>query len=130
VASLLKSIDVKCFILFKSISWKIIFMALPKCMEGNMSLPLIGSPMFIISGPELVIAQCKAGITGAFPSLNARPIEQLDQWLSQITQELAAYKKANPGRQVAPFAVNSLRRQGSHAKDHDGRACARPSAKQ
>lgn len=83
-------------------------MALPKCMEGNMSLPLIGSPLFIISGPELVIAQCKAGITGAFPSLNARPIEQLDEWLTQITQELDAYKKKNPDKKVAPYAVNLI----------------------
>jgi nitronate monooxygenase len=77
-------------------------------MQGNLSLPLIGSPLFIISGPELVIAQCKAGITGAFPSLNARPIEQLDEWLTQITEELAAYKKQNPNKKVAPFAVNLI----------------------
>jgi len=83
-------------------------MALPKCMQGNLSLPLIGSPLFIISGPELVIAQCKAGITGSFPSLNARPIEQLDQWLTQISSELASYKAANPDKKVAPFAVNLI----------------------
>ena len=100
-------------------------MALPKCMEGNMSLPLIGSPMFIISGPELVIAQCKAGITGAFPSLNARPIEQLDQWLSQITQELAAYKKANPGRQVAPFAVNLIVHHSNPRLNEDIELCVK-----
>ncbi len=83
-------------------------MALPACMQGNMSLPLIGSPLFIISGPELVIAQCKAGITGSFPSLNARPIEQLDEWLTQINSELEAYKKSNPSKKVAPYAVNLI----------------------
>src|SRR6185503_6989875 len=65
---------------------------------ANLRLPVIASPMFIVSGPELVIAQCKAGIVGSFPSLNARPIAQLDEWLHRITEELAAHNRANPER--------------------------------
>ncbi len=100
-------------------------MALPKCMEGNMSLPLIGSPLFIISGPELVIAQCKAGITGAFPSLNARPIEQLDEWLTQINTELDAYKKENPDKKVAPYAVNLIVHHSNGRLDEDIDLCVK-----
>ena len=73
-----------------------------------MSLPVIGAPLFIISNPRLVIAQCKNGVIGAFPALNARPEPVLDDWLLQITSELAAFKKANPGAEVAPFAVNQI----------------------
>lgn len=74
----------------------------------RLRLPLIGSPLFIVSGPELVIAQCKAGIIGSFPALNARPQSLLDEWLHQITEELAAYNRANPDRPAAPFAVNQI----------------------
>ena len=74
----------------------------------RLRLPLIGSPMFILSGPELVIAQCKAGIVGSFPALNARPQSQLDEWLHQITEELAAHNRDNPDRPAAPFAVNQI----------------------
>jgi nitronate monooxygenase len=73
-----------------------------------MSLPVIGAPLFIISNPQLVLAQCKNGVIGAFPALNARPELVLDAWLSQITSELAALRKANPGAEVAPFAVNQI----------------------
>ena len=74
----------------------------------RLRLPLIGSPLFIVSGPELVIAQCKAGIIGSFPALNARPQSQLDEWLHQITEELAAHNRANPDRPAAPFAVKQI----------------------
>jgi len=100
-------------------------MALPKCMEGNMALPLIGSPLFLISGPELVIAQCKAGITGSFPSLNARPIEQLDEWLSQINTELAAYKSENPDKKVAPYAVNLIVHHSNPRLEEDIELCVK-----
>jgi len=73
-----------------------------------MSLPVIGAPLFIISNPQLVLAQCKNGVIGTFPALNARPEPVLDAWLSQITSELAAFRKANPGAEVAPFAVNQI----------------------
>jgi len=82
-------------------------MALPKILQ-NLRLPVIGSPMFIVSGPELVIAQCKAGIVGSFPALNARPQPVLDEWLDRITTELAEYSEKNPDRPAAPFAVNQI----------------------
>jgi nitronate monooxygenase len=83
-------------------------MTMPSVLEGRLSLPVIASPMFIVSGPELVIAQCKEGIVGSFPALNARPIEQLDEWLYKIKAELADYAEANPTKKVAPFAVNQI----------------------
>lgn len=83
-------------------------MALPALLEGKLRLPLIGAPMFIVSGPELVAAQCKAGIVGSFPALNARPQEKLVDWIRQIKADLAAYEKQNPGEPVAPFAVNQI----------------------
>jgi hypothetical protein len=73
-------------------------MAIPASLANQLSLPVIGSPLFIISNPDLVIAQCKAGVVGSFPSLNARPIEQLDEWLTRINEELAAARRANPAR--------------------------------
>jgi nitronate monooxygenase len=82
-------------------------MAWPDKMQP-MSLPVIGAPLFIISNPKLVIAQCKNGVIGAFPALNARPQPMLDDWLSQIKTELAEFRKANPGAEVAPFAVNQI----------------------
>ncbi|OYU89599.1 MAG: nitronate monooxygenase [Bradyrhizobiaceae bacterium PARB1] len=83
-------------------------MSLPKVLQGTLELPVLGSPLFIVSGPELVIAQCKAGIVGSFPALNARPVEVLDQWLTRIQDELGEYQAQNPGRKVAPFAVNQI----------------------
>src|SRR5579863_3542529 len=83
-------------------------MALPKSLQGKLRLPAIGSPMFIVSGPALVIAQCKAGIIGAFPALNARPASLLDEWLHEITETLAAHDRAHPEAPAAPFAVNQI----------------------
>jgi len=81
---------------------------LPKSLQGKLRLPVIGSPLFIISCPALVIAQCKAGIVGAFPALNARPASQLDEWLHEITEALAAHDRAHPEAPAAPFAVNQI----------------------
>ncbi|MCO5135504.1 MAG: nitronate monooxygenase family protein [Phyllobacteriaceae bacterium] len=81
---------------------------LPPILKDDLALPVVGAPLFIISHPALVLAQCKAGIVGSFPSLNARPIEQLDEWLAQITEELASHKEKNPGSKTAPFAVNLI----------------------
>ncbi len=83
-------------------------MALPPLLRDSLRLPVIGAPMFIVSGPELVLAQCKAGIVGSFPALNARPQEMLDEWLTRIERELAEYKAAHPDAKVAPFAVNQI----------------------
>lgn len=83
-------------------------MALPAILKDNLSVPVVGAPLFIISHPDLVIAQCKSGIVGSFPALNARPQAQLDEWLAQITEELESYKAANPDKIVAPYAVNQI----------------------
>ena len=83
-------------------------MALPQSLEGKLRIPLIGAPMFIVSGPELVIAQCQAGIVGSFPALNARPQSALSEWLKQIQDELGEYQEANPDEPVAPYAVNQI----------------------
>ena len=83
-------------------------MPLPACLEGSLRIPVIGAPMFIVSGPELVIEQCKAGIVGSFPALNARPQEMLDEWLTRIKAELAEHAEANPDEPVAPYAVNQI----------------------
>lgn len=92
-------------------------------LKKRMRLPLIGAPQFIVSGPELVIAQCKAGIVGSFPALNARPKEQVDEWLHQITEELAAYDRANPDRPSAPFAVNQIVHKSNDRLEHDVEVC-------
>jgi nitronate monooxygenase len=83
-------------------------MPLPKILQNNLSIPVIGAPLFLVSGPELVIAQCKAGIVGSFPALNARPQHILDEWLIRIKEELAAAKVENPERPIAPYAVNQI----------------------
>ena len=83
-------------------------MALPPVLRDRLRLPVIGSPLFIISGPDLVIAQCKAGIVGSFPALNARPVSLLDEWLHRITEELAAWDRDHPETPSAPFAVNHI----------------------
>ena len=83
-------------------------MAIHKHIKENISMPVIGAPLFLVSGPDLVIAQCKAGIVGSFPALNARPQHVLDEWLTRIKTELAEYKEANPDAKVAPFAVNQI----------------------
>lgn len=89
----------------------------------RLRLPLIGSPLFIVSGPELVIAQCKAGIIGSFPALNARPQAQLDEWLHQITEELTAHNRAHPDRPAAPFAVNQIIHKTNDRVDADMATC-------
>ena len=83
-------------------------MALPESLAGKLRVPLIGAPMFIVSGPELVIAQCKAGIVGSFPALNARPQSELTEWIKRIKDELGQYAADNPDEPVAPFAVNQI----------------------
>ncbi len=83
-------------------------MSLPKVLQNSLRVPVVGAPLFLVSGPELVLAQCKAGIVGAFPALNARPSEVLDEWLTRINGELAEYKAANPDKKVAPYAVNQI----------------------
>ena len=90
---------------------------------AQLALPVIGSPLFIASNPDLVIAQCKAGIIGAFPALNARPEAALGEWLTRIKSELAAYKAANPGAKVAPYAVNQIVHQSNNRLEHDIRVC-------
>lgn len=83
-------------------------MPIPSHIKDNLSMPVIGSPLFLVSGPELVIAQCKAGIIGSFPALNARPQHVLEEWIIRIKTELAEYQEQNPDAKVAPFAVNQI----------------------
>ena len=99
-------------------------MALPAIFD-NLRLPVIGSPLFIVSGPELVIAQCKAGVVGSFPALNARPASQLDEWLHQITEELAAHNRDNPERPAAPYAVNQIVHKSNNRLQEDIAICAK-----
>ncbi len=98
-------------------------MSMPALFKGRLSLPVIGSPLFIISGPDLVIAQCKAGIVGSFPALNARPASQLDEWLHRIREELAAYDRAHPERPSAPFAVNQIVHKSNNRLEQDLALC-------
>lgn len=98
-------------------------MSMPALFKGRLSLPVIGSPLFIISGPDLVIAQCKAGIVGSFPALNARPASQLDEWLHRIREELAAHDRAHPERPSAPFAVNQIVHKSNNRLEQDLALC-------
>ena len=91
----------------------------------RLRLPVIGSPLFIVSGPELVIAQCKAGIVGSFPALNARPSGMLDEWLHRITEELAAHNRDNPDRPAAPYAVNQIVHKTNNRLEEDMEVCAK-----
>lgn len=100
-------------------------MALPAALADRLALPVIGSPMFIVSGPELVIGQCLNGIVGSFPALNARPAEQLDLWLTRIRSELAAASAAEPGRTIAPFAVNQIVHASNDRLMQDMECCVR-----
>ena len=100
-------------------------MAIPTIMQDRLSVPVVGAPLFIISNPDLVLAQCKAGVVGSFPSLNARPIEQLDEWLAQITEELASYAEKNPDKKVAPFAVNQIVHQSNNRLQQDLTLCVK-----
>ena len=92
---------------------------------NNLPLPIIGSPLFIISNPKLVIAQCIAGVVGAMPALNARPAEQLEEWLIEITEALAAYNKANPDKPAAPFAINQIVHKSNDRLAHDMAMCVK-----
>lgn len=100
-------------------------MALPDFLRDNLSVPVVGAPLFIISHPDLVLAQCKAGVVGSFPALNARPEAQLDEWLAQITEELASFKEANPDKKVAPFAVNQIVHTSNNRLEHDLQMCVK-----
>ena len=99
-------------------------MALPPVLQG-VPFPVIGSPLFIISNPQLVIAQCKAGIVGSMPSLNARPAEQLDDWLAEITETLAAWDAAHPDQKSAPYAINQIVHKTNDRLEHDMQVCAK-----
>jgi nitronate monooxygenase len=97
---------------------------LPKVLQ-NLKLPIIGSPLFIISTPKLVIAQCKAGVIGSMPALNARPAAQLDDWLAEITEALAAHDRDHPDRPAAPFAINQIVHKSNDRLEHDLAVCAK-----
>ena len=100
-------------------------MSLPAAFRDRLSLPVIGSPLFIASTPDLVIEQCKAGIIGSFPALNARPAPVLDEWLTRIRTELETYAAANPGARVAPYAVNQIAHASNDRLQHDMEVCVR-----
>ncbi len=100
-------------------------MALPAILRDKLRLPVIGSPLFIISHPALTLAQCKAGVVGAFPALNARPESQLDEWLAEITEELARHDAAHPERPAAPFAVNQIVHMSNKRLEHDLSLCVK-----
>ena len=100
-------------------------MALPPILKDTLRLPAIASPLFIISHPKLTLAQCKAGIVGSFPALNARPESQLDEWLAEITEELAAYNAANPDSPAAPYAVNQIVHTSNKRLEHDLMLCVK-----
>jgi len=99
-------------------------MALPPLLQG-LALPVIGAPLFIVSHPALVIAQCKAGIVGSVPALNARPAAQLDDWLAEITEALAAHDRAHPDAPAAPFAINQIVHRSNARLEEDMAVCAR-----
>ncbi len=100
-------------------------MPLPEVLRDRLSLPAIGAPLFIISNPKLVVAQCTTGIVGAFPSLNARPAERLEAWLEEITAALAAWDKAHPAQKSAPFAVNLIVHRSNTRLEHDLALCTK-----
>ncbi len=99
-------------------------MSLPPVLS-RLALPVIGSPLFIISNPKLVIAQCTAGVVGSMPALNARPAAQLDEWLAEITEALAAHDRAHPERPAAPFAINQIVHKSNDRLEHDMQVCAK-----
>ena len=100
-------------------------MALPDSLKDKLRIPVIASPLFIISHPQLVLAQCKAGIVGAFPALNARPHSQLDEWLAEITETLAAHDRANPECKAAPYAVNQIVHKSNTRLEQDLALCVK-----
>jgi nitronate monooxygenase len=97
---------------------------LPQTLR-QLKFPVIASPLFIISNPKLVIEQCKAGVIGSMPALNARPASQLDEWLAEITETLAAYNRANPDHPAAPFAINQIVHKSNDRLDHDMEMCVK-----
>ena len=99
-------------------------MSLPSALQ-QLRVPVIGAPLFIVSNPKLVIAQCTSGIVGSFPALNARPAELLDEWLHEITEALAAWNRAHPERPAAPYAVNQIVHRSNDRLDHDMAVCAK-----
>jgi nitronate monooxygenase len=99
-------------------------MSLPPVLS-RLALPVVGAPLFIVSNPKLVIAQCTSGIVGSMPALNARPASQLEEWLAEITETLAAWDRAHPDRPAAPFAINQIVHKSNDRLDHDMQACAR-----
>lgn len=103
-------------------------MPIPAALENKLSLPVIGAPLFIISHPPLTIAQCMAGVVGSFPALNARPKEQLDDWLAEITETLAAARAKEPTRRIAPYAVNQIVHASNDRLDHDMNMCEKHKA--
>src|SRR6266436_3451987 len=100
-------------------------MPLPASLQGRLELPVVGAPLFIVSGPELVIAQCKAGIVGSFPALNARPVEKLGEWLTRIENELGEFSARHPERKVAPYAVNQICHASNDRLMQDMETCVR-----
>ncbi len=100
-------------------------MALPSILTENLRIPVVASPLFIISHPTLTLAQCKAGVVGSFPALNARPESQLDEWLAQITEELADHNAKNPDKPAAPFAVNQIVHTSNKRLEHDLMMCVK-----
>jgi nitronate monooxygenase len=100
-------------------------MPIPRALEGCLRLPVIGAPMFIVSTPKLVLAQCRAGVIGSFPALNARPAAQLDDWLTEITETLEGYRRADPTAKIAPFAVNQIVHASNDRLEHDVRLCVK-----
>jgi nitronate monooxygenase len=98
---------------------------LPSILKDNLRIPVVASPLFIISHPELTLAQCKAGVVGSFPALNARPESQLDEWLAMMTEELANYNAANPDKPAAPFAVNQIVHMSNKRLEHDLMMCVK-----
>ena len=99
-------------------------MALPPIL-ANLPLPIIGAPLFIVSNPKLVIAQCTSGVVGSMPALNARPADQLEPWLIEITESLAAWNRKHPGRPAAPFAINQIVHKSNDRLEHDMQVCAK-----
>lgn len=100
-------------------------MSLPDTLKNKLNLPVLCSPMFILSTPKMVIEQCKAGVIGSFPALNARPAEKLDEWLTEIEEALAAYQAENPNLKVAPFAVNQIAHPSNDRLEHDMQMCVK-----
>jgi nitronate monooxygenase len=99
-------------------------MSLPPVLS-NLRIPVVGAPLFIISNPKLVIAQCTSGVVGSMPALNARPAEQLDEWLAEITETLAAWDRAHPDRKAAPYAINQIVHKSNDRLEHDMQVCAK-----